>query len=110
MQTESRNGMFTLSIPDTAKTSEICPTLSEDEYDKEVDVNIVAVEEKNPSLRDLAETIEFDCFDMDCVGLHLLAKSINCHVTVGARKYEFNVEKWQSPDDYLSDISDQLKL
>lgn len=111
---KSRDGRFIISAPDTAKTG--CRLMSSDEteetkFDKEMDAYLQAVEGRDINLVDVANAIWFDCFDMDFVGLHLLAKRLKCHVTVGERKYEFVVTgSHNSVDSCLIDIASQLKL
>ena len=113
MQTISRDGNFTMSAPDFAKTG--CRLLragesEETKFDKIMDVYLEAINGKEVSLYDVAHTVEMDCFSTDGAGLLLLAKMLKCHLTVVENKYEFTVD-WQSSfDSYLEIIADQFKL
>lgn len=112
-KTESRDGKFIISAPDGAKTGYRLMTAGETEetkFDKEMDVYLQAVEGKDVDLIDVANAIWFDCFYHDGVGLHLLAKRLKCHVTVGERQYEFTTVDYNHVDSCLKEIVSQLKL
>lgn len=111
MQTKSRDGKFIISASDDSKTGCTLITVGENEdtkFDKQNDVYLEATE--NVSLYDLAHAIFMDCFSCDCEGLRLLAKKLNCHVTVEKRKYLFTVYEPNCLEMVLETISGQLKL
>ncbi len=101
-----------ISAPDTSKTARTCNLLSnEEEYEEQVDVDIIAIEGKNPTLVDLSETVKEDCFFHGRYsGLQLLAKTLNCNVIVGAKRYVFKVTKSWSTDAYLEELAEQVTL
>ncbi len=107
--TKSRDGRFIISAPEESKRAG--PTfLPLTEEDKETNVCLQAVENREISLADVANAICFDCFYSDGLGLKLLSKILNVHVTVGEKEYEFRVGKCHSHTDYLICIASQLKL
>lgn len=86
MQTISRDGKFTISAPDFAKTGcrLLCAGESEEtKFDEIMDVYLEAINGKEVSLYDVTHTVEMDCFSTDSAGLLLLAKILKCHLTVG---------------------------
>lgn len=112
MQTMSRDGIFTISASDTAKVGNSLDHREQD-YDEQCEVSLTAEE---ATLSQLAEAIFLDCFDSDSSGLHLCAKLLICHVTIGKKNhlfkkdYLFIVPEQNCVEDVLACISQQLQL
>lgn len=110
LQTTSGDGKFIISVPDNAKSllNADC-NLNDSDYDDEMDVYLEAVEEVD--LYDLAEAILGYCFNSDGQNeLSLLATTLNCHVTVGNKKYEFTVDSRISLADCTMVLATQFEL
>ena len=113
MQTKSRDGKLIISAPDTAKTGCSLSVCGEDEskkFDEEIDVVLRAVEGKKVDLYDVARCIAYDCFDSDSVGLHLLARKLNCKLIIGNNQYKFSATEHFELESYLIEIVHQIEL
>lgn len=130
-KTESRDGKFIISAPDTARTLSYSwstgyvlsvpnkgtrvfsrrEEINKDMFDKETDVYLQPVEGWEISLVDVANAIWYDCFyEGGISGLGLLSKRLNVHVTIGEKSYNFNLKKPRDRDQCVITIASQLKL
>ena len=114
LKAKSRDGVYIISAPDTAKTGSSLIGPGEDEdtkFDKVQDVYLEVIEGKEANLDNLASAIAYDCLDSDGYdGLHLLAKKLICHVKAGDKEYEFTTLDYSSLDQFICDLATQIKL
>ena len=110
LKTKSRDGVYIISAPDNAKTGLSEANGNQENYDPIQDVYFEVAEGKEGNLWNLAYAIAFDCFSMDWMGLHLLAKKLRCHVTAGDKKYEFTMLNYNCMSLYIESLAAQTKL
>ncbi len=86
---KSRDGVYTISAPDNAKTGCQPHFYGKVEYDKVQEVFLEVVEGREVNLLNLARAITFDCFSYDGKGLNWLAWQLRCNVKAGENEYRF---------------------
>ena len=102
----SRGGLFVISGPD--KINERHKELLKDEK-TEIFMQSVVITE--PTLFDLVWSIEQEIFEGSGIGFELAVESIIIHLTASdGQKYDLNIKKSTSSEEYKDQILAQIKI